>query len=132
MARVNERGFHGVMRPDKRLERQLFDREDKQTTGINFDNYDKIPIETTGNDIPYPIEEYTPETIGDDLYRNTQLCGYIKPTPVQKYSVPIGSAGRDLMACAQTGKGNLTLTFSIYSLFSVVDTNFLILVSACL
>jgi len=103
--RVNERGFHGDMKPDKRLEQRLFDREDKQTTGINFDNYDKIPIEVSGEDIPEPIETYTVETIGEDLFRNTQLCGYEKPTPVQKYSVPIGSAGRDMMACAQTGSG---------------------------
>lgn len=104
-ARTNERGFHGDMTPDKRLESRLFDRTDKQTTGINFDNYDKIPIEVSGDDIPDPIEVYTEESIGEDLFRNTQLCGYSKPTPVQKYSVPIGSAGRDLMACAQTGSG---------------------------
>lgn len=90
------------MRPDKRLERQLFEREDKQTTGINFDNYDKIPVETSGDNVPDPIEEYSVDTIGEDLYRNTQLCGYSKPTPVQKYSVPIAMQGRDLMACAQT------------------------------
>lgn len=105
MARVNERGFHGDMRPDKRMEQRLFDRSDKQTTGINFDNYDKIPIEVSGDDIPDPIDTYTAETIGDDLFRNTQLCGYEKPTPVQKYSIPIGVAGRDMMACAQTGSG---------------------------
>ena len=104
-ARTNERGFHGDMTPEKRLEARLFDRTDKQTTGINFDNYDKIPIEVSGEDIPDPIDCYSEETIGEDLYRNTQLCGYSKPTPVQKYSVPIGSAGRDLMACAQTGSG---------------------------
>jgi ATP-dependent RNA helicase DDX3X len=103
--RVNERGFHGDMKPDSRLERQLFGRDDVQTTGINFDNYDDIPVETTGNDIPDPIDTYSIETIGEDLMKNTQLCGYQKPTPVQKYSVPIGSAGRDLMACAQTGSG---------------------------
>jgi ATP-dependent RNA helicase DDX3X len=104
-ARRNERGFHGDMTPDKRLEDRLFDNTDKQTTGINFDNYDKIPIEVSGENIPDPIEVYSPETIGEDLYRNTMLCGYSKPTPVQKYSVPIGQQGRDLMACAQTGSG---------------------------
>lgn len=105
MPRTNERGFHGDMMPDKRLEQRLFDPEGKQTTGINFDNYDKIPIEVSGENIPDPIETYTEETIGEDLYRNTQLIGYDRPTPVQKYSVPIASAGRDMMACAQTGSG---------------------------
>lgn len=103
--RKNERGFHGDLTSDKRLEARLFDLTDKQTTGINFDNYDKIPIEVSGEGIPDPIEVYTEETIGPDLLRNTQLCGYTRPTPVQKYSVPIGTAGRDLMACAQTGSG---------------------------
>jgi hypothetical protein len=37
------------MKEDKRLERQLFEKEDRQTTGINFDNYDKIPVESTGD-----------------------------------------------------------------------------------
>lgn len=104
-ARKNERGFHGDMQPDPRLERQLFGGDDHQTTGINFDRYDQIPVEVSGNDAPDPIDVYSAETIGDDLFRNTQLCGYSRPTPVQKYSCPIGSAGRDLMACAQTGSG---------------------------
>jgi ATP-dependent RNA helicase DDX3X len=103
--RTNERGYHGDIQADPRLERTLFGTGDRQTTGINFDNYDKIPIEVSGDGCPDPIDEYSPETIGEDLYRNTQLCGYTRPTPVQKYSVPIGTAGRDLMACAQTGSG---------------------------
>lgn len=109
------------MRPDKRLERQLFDREDKQTTGINFDNYDKIPVEVSGTDAPEPIEEYSIDSIGEDLYRNTQLCGYTKPTPVQKYSVPIGVEGRDLMACAQTGSGK-TAGFLFPIIMSMIKT----------
>lgn len=104
--RVNERGFHGDLQLDKRVEAQLFGRsEERQQTGINFDNYDNIPVETSGDDVPDPVDTYTIDTIGEDLYRNAQLCGYTRPTPVQKYSIPIGTAGRDLMACAQTGSG---------------------------
>ncbi len=103
--RRNSRNFHGDMNPDKRLEQRLFHSGEKQTTGINFDNYDKIPCEVSGKDTPDPIDTYSAETIGEDLFRNTQLCGYARPTPVQKYSIPIGQQGRDLMACAQTGSG---------------------------
>lgn len=103
--RRNERGFHGDMRPDKRLERQLFEKEIQQTAGINFDAYDNIPVETSGSDCPAPIEVFDAEVIGEDLFRNVQLCGYTRPTPVQKWSIPIAVGNRDLMACAQTGSG---------------------------
>ena len=31
------------------------------------------------------------------------MASYTKPTPVQKWGIPIGLSGRDMMACAQTG-----------------------------
>ena len=39
------------------------------------------------------------------LEANIERLKYTKPTPVQKYAIPIALKGRDLMACAQTGSG---------------------------
>lgn len=41
----------------------------------------------------------------DIIRNNIALARYDKPTPVQKYAIPIIRNGRDLMACAQTGSG---------------------------
>ncbi|XP_075873647.1 putative ATP-dependent RNA helicase DDX4 isoform X4 [Nelusetta ayraudi] len=44
-------------------------------------------------------------TLCESLRNAISKSGYVKPTPVQKHGMPIVSAGRDLMACAQTGSG---------------------------
>ncbi len=66
--------------------------------------YDNIPVEVSKG-CPEPYNEFTLETIGVQLLKNLVLTKYTKPTPVQKYSIPIGLNGGDLMACAQTGSG---------------------------
>ncbi|ONH78426.1 ATP-dependent RNA helicase DED1 [Saccharomyces cerevisiae] len=76
-----------------------------QSSGINFDNYDDIPVDASGRDVPEPITEFTSPPLDGLLLENIKLARFTKPTPVQKYSVPIVANGRDLMACAQTGSG---------------------------
>lgn len=102
--RTNSLGFHGDERPNRRLEQELFDSSESQSIGINFDKYDDIPVEVSEG-CPEPISEFSVESIGEGLYKNVTLSKYLKPTPVQKYSIPIGLAGADMMACAQTGSG---------------------------
>lgn len=102
--RKNEKGYHGDMHPQDELEQRLFRSGDSQVTGINFDKYDDIPVDVSGGDIE-PYSEFTPETIGMQLFRNVELSGFSRPTPIQKYSIPIGLGGGDMMACAQTGSG---------------------------
>ena len=90
-----------------RLERELFGDPNavKQSTGINFSNYDDIPVEASGDNVPEPVNAFTKPPLDDHLLSNVKLAGYSVPTPVQKYSIPIVMGGRDLMACAQTGSG---------------------------
>lgn len=77
----------------------------KQQTGINFANYDDIPVEASGQNVPEPVTTFTNPPLDDHLISNIKLAHYTTPTPVQKYSIPIVMGGRDLMACAQTGSG---------------------------
>jgi ATP-dependent RNA helicase DDX3X len=72
---------------------------------INFDAYDDIPVETIGSEVPPPVASFVQIDLGSDLELNIKRCGYQKPTPVQKHAIPVIMAGRDLMACAQTGSG---------------------------
>lgn len=51
----------------------------------------------------------------ESLNKNVMKSGYVKPTPVQKYGIPIISAGRDLMACAQTGSGKTARTTLLHA-----------------
>ncbi|OQS06046.1 DEAD/DEAH box RNA helicase [Thraustotheca clavata] len=101
--RKNRLGFHGDMTPNARLEQELFG--DCQSSGINFDSYDEIPVETSGEGVPPFVTTFNEAELGPEVCKNLELCRYTKPTPVQKYSIPIGLAGRDMMACAQTGSG---------------------------
>ena len=73
--------------------------------GINFDKYDEIAVEVTGRDAPANITSFDECGFLENTRRNVDRCKYSKPTPVQKYAIPIILAGRDLMACAQTGSG---------------------------
>jgi ATP-dependent RNA helicase DDX3X len=79
----------------------------KNTSGIDFDSYDNIPVQITGNDVAdiKPISRFSEAKLTDSLSDNLRRCGFDRPTPVQKNSIPIVVSGRDLMACAQTGSG---------------------------
>lgn len=77
----------------------------QENTGINFDAYEDIPVETSGDNVPPPVNTFAEIDLGEALNQNIRRCKYVKPTPVQRHAIPISMAGRDLMACAQTGSG---------------------------
>lgn len=87
---------------DERVEQELFGTAN---TGINFSKYEDIPVEATGHQVPEHITSFDDIKLTEIIRSNIKMARYDKPTPVQKYAIPIIISGRDLMSCAQTGSG---------------------------
>jgi len=74
-------------------------------TGINFSKYEKIEVSVKGENVPDPISSFAEADFDPLLTNNIKRAKYKTPTPVQKHGIPTILAGRDIMACAQTGSG---------------------------
>lgn len=51
--------------------------------------------------MPAPVNTFEELNLPPAMMANITRCKYTQPTPVQRYAIPIGISGRDLMACAQ-------------------------------
>lgn len=87
---------------DERQELELFGTGN---TGINFSKYEDIPVEASGDRVPDFITTFEDVNLTEIMRTNIAFARYDKPTPVQKYAIPIVLGHRDVMACAQTGSG---------------------------
>lgn len=96
-----------------------------EPAGINFDKYDDIPVEVTSVDneaCPPHLTQFTDMTeLFPQIQSNIAQAKYTRPTPVQKYALPIVITGADLMACAQTGSGK-TCAFLVPLLNNMLNT----------
>jgi ATP-dependent RNA helicase DDX3X len=92
----------------------LFSKQGAQ--GINFNKYDDIKVEVKrGDNATDAIDakgccfnEYDELStyLHPTILNNIKLMNYIKPTPIQKYAIPLALIQKDdLMCCAQTGSG---------------------------
>ncbi|XP_011068951.1 PREDICTED: ATP-dependent RNA helicase vasa, isoform A [Acromyrmex echinatior] len=90
------------------------------TMGINFNKYDDIEVKVSGENAPRPIQSFDQSGLRTILLENIKKSGYTKPTPVQKYAIPIIMNGQDLMACAQTGSGK-TAAFVVPILHTLLE-----------
>ena len=63
------------------------------TQGINFERYNDIPVEMSGENCPDGIDTFKECGLEESLMANINRSGFEVPTPVQKFSVPI-VAGR--------------------------------------
>ena len=90
--------------PTEKEARELFGKQG--SVGINFNAYEAIPVECNGPGSegisPMGSFDEIREKLPDFVLRNILKMKYDIPTPIQKYAVPLGLAGVDLMCCAQT------------------------------
>ena len=92
------------------------------SSGINFGKYEAIPVKLTGENKPSAIKTFAAAGLRPILIDNIKKSGYKVPTPVQKNAIPIIAAGRDLMACAQTGSGK-TAAFLLPIINKLIEAN---------
>src|SRR5829696_9711504 len=55
-----------------------------------------------------------------DLLKGIRELGFVRPTPIQAEAIPPALAGKDLLACAQTGSGK-TAAFLLPILHRLID-----------
>ncbi|KAJ6316588.1 hypothetical protein OIU78_019798 [Salix suchowensis] len=55
---------------------------EKENTGINFDAYEDISVETSGHNVPPPVNTFAEIDLGEAVNQNIRRCKYVKPTPV--------------------------------------------------
>ncbi|MEW5302051.1 MAG: hypothetical protein WDW36_004862 [Sanguina aurantia] len=70
-----------------------------------MDAYDSLEVVASGSAHPAPIATFNDLRCKAKLKENMIKAGFQKPTPVQKYAIPIIGARRDLLASAPTGSG---------------------------
>ena len=77
----------------------------------------------SGLNAPSQANSFNESGLRNLLMQNIERSGYEKPTPVQKYALPIIMEGRDLMGCAQTGSGK-TAAFLLPLLHNLLELGF--------
>lgn len=55
----------------------------QSNSGINFDKYDDIPVEATGENVPPAINSFNDIKLTEIIRSNIALSRYDRPTPVQ-------------------------------------------------
>ncbi|KAI8332126.1 P-loop containing nucleoside triphosphate hydrolase protein [Chlamydoabsidia padenii] len=90
------------------LEKEMFGkRHYKERIAVDFSSYETDPnVVENGDDINLkPLKSLNDADLHPTLKESIALAGYINPTPVQQYALPIITLAKDLMACAQTESG---------------------------
>lgn len=93
---------------------KFIERFDISNAGENFFKYEELEVEVLGKNPPPPIQSFSDLRVHEIIRSNIKLYNYKRPTPVQKYAIPILLSKKDLLASAQTGNYQLILQSKIH------------------
>ncbi|KAI5304920.1 mRNA splicing protein prp28 [Ascosphaera pollenicola] len=62
-------------------------------------------ISTKGGSVPNPMRSWAESGLPQNLLQIVDQIGYVEPSPIQRASIPIALANRDLIGVAVTGSG---------------------------
>jgi ATP-dependent RNA helicase DDX3X len=105
-------------KPSLATQQDLFAKQG--TSGINFQQYDAIPVTRSGPDSTgimqtdnfIDLRSSLPSFLSENLTGEARM-NYTNPTPIQRHCIPLSLSGKfDVMACAQTGSGK-TVAFLV-------------------
>ncbi|KAK3888005.1 hypothetical protein Pcinc_007917 [Petrolisthes cinctipes] len=92
-------------------------------TGQNIETVYSMPVKVDGEEpIAPPAHDFVDMGLRQIIMDNITHAGYTRPTPIQRYAIPVVMAGRDVMSCAQTGSGK-TAAFLLPMLHYVIENN---------
>lgn len=89
--------------------------------GINFDKLDEAHVNVGCVEVQEIIENF--DSISTMISKNIEKCKFKKPTPIQKYTIPIILSGQDIMAAAQTGSGKTVILIVNFINYRVLCLN---------
>lgn len=101
-------------------------KEDAFITDLTEDQVERVKKElaivTDGQDVNRLIIEFEHCHFPEMLKVNLKKAGYEAPTPIQMQMVPVGLAGRDVIATADTGSGK-TIAFLLPAVVNCLGVN---------
>jgi superfamily II DNA or RNA helicase len=74
-----------------------------------------VSLSLSPRSVPGEMKSFSDFDFPEVIRQNIELSKYVKPTPIQKFALPVAFLGRDLMACAQTGSGKSVTRAQIHA-----------------
>ena len=97
-----------------KIAKQMFEKKNDEIKSLgqltDYKVLEEYKVSAQGEAPPEPIEDWS--SLSQQLQDALHECGYEKPTPIQKYSIPCFRSNRPLIAISPTGSGK-TLAYAL-------------------